>query len=72
MENLGSMLQMTGNNMMAIGNPLSLATLFEGGGLSMDLFTSHESGREENFLVDLFVLLVISSLRCNAITIKSI
>lgn len=63
---------MTGNNMMAIGNPLSLATLFEGGGLSMDLFTSHESGREENFLVDLFVLLVISSLRCNAISIKSI
>jgi len=44
-----------------IGNPPSLASLFEGGGLSMDLFTSHESGREENFLVDLFVVLVSSS-----------
>lgn len=44
----------------SIGNAPTLADLFEGGGLSMDLFTSHESGREENFLVDLFVLLVIS------------
>lgn len=48
----------------SIGNAPTLADLFEGGGLSMDLFTSHESGREENFLVDLFVLLVISSLHC--------
>lgn len=27
----------------------------------MDLFTSHESGREENFLIDLFVLLVFDA-----------
>jgi len=37
-----------------------LADLFEGGGLSMDVFTSNESGRD-NFLMDLFVVLVIAS-----------
>ncbi|XP_025989781.2 large proline-rich protein BAG6 isoform X2 [Solenopsis invicta] len=67
MESLGNIMQMLGNNIhvgflsdSSIGNAPTLADLFEGGGLSMDLFTSHESGREENFLVDLFVLLAQS------------
>jgi len=47
----------------SIGSDSTLADLFEGGGLT-DLFTSHEPGIEENFLVDLFVLLVISLLCC--------
>lgn len=50
--------------MISIGSTLTLADLFEGGGLSMDLFTSQESGREDNFLVDLFVLLVITLMYC--------
>ncbi|XP_070163006.1 large proline-rich protein BAG6 [Polyergus mexicanus] len=63
-ENLGNIMQMLGSNIhvgfvsdSSNGSALTLADLFEGGGLSMDLFTSHESGREENFLIDLFVLL---------------
>ncbi|XP_029165943.1 large proline-rich protein bag6-B [Nylanderia fulva] len=64
LEHVGDFMQMLGNNIhvgfvsdSANGSALTLADLFEGGGLSMDLFTSHESGREENFLIDLFVLL---------------
>ncbi|XP_072748482.1 uncharacterized protein [Anoplolepis gracilipes] len=63
-ENLGNIMQMLGSNIhvgfvsdSSNASALTLADLFESGGLSMDLFTSHESGREENFLIDLFVLL---------------
>lgn len=51
---------------------ITLSDLFEAIGLSMDLLTSHESGREDNFLIDLFALLVILPLNYTGTSLYTI
>lgn len=51
---------------------VSLASLFQNAGLSMDLFTPNESGRD-NFLMDLFIVLVIAFFRrCESCAIGAV